>query len=184
MTGDLPNIGVPCCHRLPRCYIVGFGYVSLRLVLIELSYTWGSCILIPVLTVCLQDKMPPRRDPDAILRADMSQMAQAVTGLTRLMTQQTTNNAAQATANANREAAENELHAQRDRKEEAAAQARVLSDFRCHDPPKFYGNTDPEKADLWIQEVEKIFTVLHTPDAAMLDYVAYLLLGDAEYWWR
>ena len=128
--------------------------------------------------------MPPRRDPDAALRAEMAQMAQAVTRLTCLMTQQTTVNAAQATATANREAAENERHAQRNQREEAAAQARGLSDFRRHDPPKFHGDTDPEEADLWIQEVEKIFTVLHTPDAAKLDYAVYLLLGDAEYWWR
>src|ERR1044072_4424786 len=107
--------------------------------------------------------MPPRREPDANLRADMALMAQALTGLTRLMAQQTTANAAQATANANREAAENERQAQRDQREEAAAQARGLSDFRRHDPPKFYGGTDPEKADMWIQEIEKIFTVLHTP---------------------
>ena len=100
------------------------------------------------------------------------------------MTQQTTVNAAQATATANREAAENERHAQCNQREEAAAQARGLSDFRRHDPPKFHGDTDPEEADLWIQEVEKIFTVLHTPDAAKLDYAVYLLLGDAEYWWR
>ena len=59
-----------------------------------------------------------------------------------------------------------------------------MNDFRRHDPPKFLGDTDPEGADLWLQEVEKIFKVLHTPDASKLDYAAYLLLGDAEYWWR
>src|ERR1044072_2543782 len=125
-------------------------------------------------------------------------MAQAVTGLTRLVTQQTAATAAQATANAQREAAEeerqaqrnqretaeNERQAQRHLREEATAQARGLSDFRLHDPPKFLGDTDPEKTDLWIQEVEKIITVLSTPKETKLDYAAYLLLGDAEYWWR
>ena len=86
--------------------------------------------------------MPPRRDPDAGLQADMARMAQAVTGLTRLMMQQTTTNAAQAEANAQREVAENERQAQRHQREtaenerqaqrhlreEAAAQARGLSD--------------------------------------------------------
>src|ERR1044072_9915409 len=142
--------------------------------------------------------MPPRRDPDAGLQADMARMAQAVTGLTRLMMQQTTTNAAHAEANAKREVAENQRQAQRHQREtaenerqaqrhlreEATAQARGLSDFRRQEPPKFLGDTDPEKADLWIQEVEKIFTVLRTPEATKLDYAAYLLLGDAEYWWR
>src|ERR1044072_2993064 len=125
------------------------------------------------------------------MHAHFAQMAQAVTGLTRLGTQLTAATAAQATTNAQREAAEeerqaqhnqretpeNERHAQRHLREEVDAQARGLSDFRRQDPPKFLGDTDPEKADLWIQEVEKIFTVLRTPEPTKLDYAAYLLLG-------
>ena len=110
----------------------------------------------------------------------MAQMAQAVTKLTRLMTQQTTANAAQAAANAQREATENERQAQRQQREEEVAQAKGLNDFRRHDPPKFLGDTDPEMAGLWIQKVEKIFVVLHTPEESKLNYAAYLLLGDAD----
>ena len=42
------------------------------------------------------------------------------------------------------------------------------------------GTADPEKAELWVQEVEKIFAVLNTPEESKLGYASYLLLGDAE----
>jgi type II secretory pathway pseudopilin PulG len=108
-------------------------------------------------------------------------MAQAMTGMTQFMTQQAQVNAAQAAENCQRHAADEARQVQRQQREEAAAQTKGLSDFRRHYPPKFLGGTDPEKADLWIQEVEKIFTVLHTPEEVKLDYAAYLLTGSAEY---
>ncbi|XP_057444129.1 uncharacterized protein LOC130736305 [Lotus japonicus] len=48
------------------------------------------------------------------------------------------------------------------------------------DPPKFTGGTDPDKADLWIQEIEKIFGVLQTAEGAKVGMATYLLLGDAD----
>src|ERR1044072_5851146 len=137
-------------------------------------------------------------NPEADMQTNIAHMAQVVTGLTRLVTQQTAATAAQATANAQREAAEEERRAQRKQREaaederqvqrhlreEVAAQTRGLNDFRRHDPPKFLGDTDPEKADLWIQEIEKIFTVLRAPEGAKLDCAPSLRLGDPEYWWR
>ena len=50
--------------------------------------------------VCLQVKMPPRRDPEVTMQNNMARMAEAVTGLTRLMTQQANASAAQAEAQA------------------------------------------------------------------------------------
>src|ERR1044072_5083531 len=58
-----------------------------------------------------------------------------------------------------------------------------LVDFRRHDPPKFAGEAEPEKSDLWVQEVEKIFKVLQTPEESKVGFAAYLLIGEAEYWW-
>lgn len=57
-------------------------------------------------------------------------------------------------------------------------------DFRKHDPPKFHGEPNPENADLWVQEIEKIFEVINCHDKAKVSYASYLLLGDAEYWWK
>ncbi|XP_057445559.1 uncharacterized protein LOC130737734 [Lotus japonicus] len=91
---------------------------------------------------------------------------------------------AQAADNAQRRAdkAARELH-QRER-EATLDQNRGLTNFRRQDPPKFMGGTDPDKADLWIQEIEKIFGVLQTAEGAKVGLTTYLLLGDAEYWWR
>ena len=47
----------------------------------------------------------------------------------------------------------------------AQVQVRMRTDFNRQDPPKFSGEVEPEKADLWIQEIEKIFEVLQTPAA-------------------
>ena len=44
--------------------------------------------------VCVQVKMPLRRDLEVTMKGNMARMAEAVTGLTRLMTQQANANAA------------------------------------------------------------------------------------------
>src|ERR1044072_2971427 len=94
----------------------------------------------------------------------MAKMAEAVTGLTRLMTQQANTNAAQAEAQAQLAAAEEECQALRQQREEAQAAAKRLNDFRHHEPPRFMGIADPEKAELWVQEVEKIIAVLRSEE--------------------
>src|ERR1044072_3802301 len=128
--------------------------------------------------------MTPRRDPEARMRDNMARMAEAVTGLIRLMTQQANANAAQAEAQAQRAAAKEERQALRQQREEAQAAAKGLNDFRRHETTRFVGTADPEKAELWVQELEKIFTVLQPPEESKLGYASYLLIGDAEYWWR
>ncbi|XP_057426059.1 uncharacterized protein LOC130719448 [Lotus japonicus] len=60
----------------------------------------------------------------------------------------------------------------------------MRTDFNRHAPPKFQGEAEPEKADLWVQEMEKIFEALHTPDAEKVNLATFMLKGDAEYWWR
>jgi hypothetical protein len=114
------------------------------------------------------------------MQDNMARMAEAVTGLARLMTQQANAKAAQAEAQAQRAAAEEERQALRQQREEAQVVAKGLNDFRRRDPPRFMGTADPEKADLWIQEVEKIFAVLQTPEESKLGYATYLLQGDVE----
>ncbi|XP_057444006.1 uncharacterized protein LOC130736177 [Lotus japonicus] len=60
----------------------------------------------------------------------------------------------------------------------------MRTDFNRHGPPRFKGEVELEKADLWIQEMDKIFETLHTPDAERVKLAAFMLKGDAEYWWR
>nr|KYP34967.1 Transposon Ty3-I Gag-Pol polyprotein [Cajanus cajan] len=63
-------------------------------------------------------------------------------------------------------------------------ESRDLAEFRkCH-PPQFAGDADPEVADRWIRELEKLFTVLGCPPERRLTYAGYMLVGGAEHWWR
>ncbi|XP_020206706.1 uncharacterized protein LOC109791769, partial [Cajanus cajan] len=63
-------------------------------------------------------------------------------------------------------------------------ESRDLAEFRKCNPPQFVGDADPEVADRWIRELEKIFTVLGCPLERRLAYVVYMLVGEAEHWWR
>src|ERR1044072_2308440 len=139
--------------------------------------------------------MPPRQDSERVMQKNMARMARGVAAFTNLVQNQAATAAAQTEANAQRIAAEAALNAQRAATEEArvlqqqqrdlaADQTRGLNDFRRHDPPKFMGGTDPEKADLWLHEVERIFGVLRTPVESKVGFASYLLLGEAEYWWQ
>jgi hypothetical protein len=80
--------------------------------------------------------------------------------------------------------AKNERDIRKQQREERNAESKGLVDFRRHDPPQFLGETEPEKADLWLQKMEKIFNVLGCTDRAKVNYASSLLLGDAEYWWK
>ncbi|XP_058784341.1 uncharacterized protein LOC131659123 [Vicia villosa] len=112
--------------------------------------------------------MPPRRDNTNNHQVD--QMAQAMANMAAAVTAQT--------------AAKNLRDLEKRDREIRAAESRGLTEFRRHDPPKFQGDVTPEKADLWLQEIEKIFEVINCPPGARVLYATYLLLGDAEYWWR
>ncbi|XP_020216673.1 uncharacterized protein LOC109800292 [Cajanus cajan] len=61
---------------------------------------------------------------------------------------------------------------------------RDLAEFwKCH-PPQFTGDADPEAVDRWICELEKIFAVLGCSPEKRLTYAVYMLVGEAEHWWR
>ncbi|PNX68553.1 putative TIR-NBS-LRR resistance protein, partial [Trifolium pratense] len=62
-----------------------------------------------------------------------------------------------AAAVAGQTAAKTQRDLQKQQREEAAMEARVMTEFRRHNPPEFKGEIDPEKADLWIQGMERVF---------------------------
>uniref|UniRef100_A0A151UGZ5 Transposon Ty3-I Gag-Pol polyprotein n=1 Tax=Cajanus cajan TaxID=3821 RepID=A0A151UGZ5_CAJCA len=63
-------------------------------------------------------------------------------------------------------------------------ESRDLAEFKkCH-PPQFKGDADLEVADHWICELEKIFTVMGCSQERRLAYAVYMLVGEAEHWWR
>ncbi|XP_057418684.1 uncharacterized protein LOC130712885 [Lotus japonicus] len=129
--------------------------------------------------------MPPRQDPTN------AQLAQAMAQLAQVVAQQVAVTIAQTAAQAQREAEENNRRAEeearrasRAERELAQDQIRMRTDFNRHAPPKFQGEAEPEKVDLWVQEMEKIFEALHTPDAEKVNLATFMLKGDVEYWWR
>ncbi|XP_050900543.1 uncharacterized protein LOC127107288 [Lathyrus oleraceus] len=72
----------------------------------------------------------------------------------------------------------------RDQREEVVAAARELTDFNHQNPPKFKGEHDSEKADLWIQEIDFFFEMLHYTNAKKVEYATFLLMAKDESWWR
>ncbi|KAI5421868.1 hypothetical protein KIW84_045347 [Lathyrus oleraceus] len=71
----------------------------------------------------------------------------------------------------------------RDQREEATT-ARELTDFNSQNPPKFKGEHDPDKDDLWIQEIENFFEMLLYTVAKKVEYATFLLRAEVESWWR
>ncbi|MCH90386.1 TIR-NBS-LRR resistance protein, partial [Trifolium medium] len=132
--------------------------------------------------------MPPRRaannqnNTEPIV--DMAGAIQAIHAMATAMTQQSAATAQQAATAAQQAAARAQREAIRDQREEAAAAARELRDFSQYNPPKFNGEHDPDKADRWLENIEKIFEMLHCTDVKKVEYGTFLLRAEAESWWR
>nr|XP_004516056.1 uncharacterized protein LOC101501484 [Cicer arietinum] len=103
-------------------------------------------------------------------RNDMTEAIQAMNAMATTMAQQ-------AVIQAQRDA-------QKDQRDEAASATRALNEFRRQDPHKFKREHDPDNADLWLLEIKKIFDILHCPDNVKVEYATYLMICEAEYWWR
>ncbi|XP_027941114.1 uncharacterized protein LOC114194909 [Vigna unguiculata] len=61
---------------------------------------------------------------------------------------------------------------------------RGLSAFTKHHPPKFEGKFNPEGAQRWITEIEKIFNAMGCHEEHKVTYATYMLTEEAENWWR
>lgn len=59
-----------------------------------------------------------------------------------------------------------------------------LTEFRRNNPSKFNGEYDLDKAEVWIQEMEKIFEAMMCPMEQRVTYATFMLVREAEYWWR
>ncbi|KAF3777051.1 Transmembrane protein, partial [Nymphaea thermarum] len=56
--------------------------------------------------------------------------------------------------------------------------------FMTMQPPVFTGDGSPDKAEAWIEEIERIFEVLEVPGSNKVKYGSYMLKGDAQRWWK
>ena len=60
---------------------------------------------------------------------------------------------------------------------------RRLDMFERRNPPHFKGGFDPEGAQHWIREIEKIFRVVQCAEAEKVVFATYTLAEEAEDWW-
>ena len=57
-----------------------------------------------------------------------------------------------------------------------------FAEFRKANPPSFRGAFNPDKADEWVETMEKVFTVLDCTDRQKVAFTTYMLEADAKFW--
>jgi len=62
----------------------------------------------------------------------------------------------------------------RNQRPEGNPESQGLAKFRRNKPPQFSGGYDPEKAELWIKEMEKIFWVMNCANNQKVNYVVFM----------
>ncbi|XP_057962136.1 uncharacterized protein LOC131153705 [Malania oleifera] len=71
----------------------------------------------------------------------------------------------------------------RERGGPSSAQRCTIEKFMKMNPPAFSRATNPAVAENWVQEIEKILTVLYCTDEQRVLYAMYRLAREAERWW-
>ncbi|KAL3721730.1 hypothetical protein ACJRO7_034125 [Eucalyptus globulus] len=61
---------------------------------------------------------------------------------------------------------------------------KILEQFLKLNPPRFIGEGDLEAATIWIQELEKAFTLLRCSEEEKVVLVVYQLQGNVSTWWK
>jgi hypothetical protein len=56
--------------------------------------------------------------------------------------------------------------------------------FLRNEPPAFKGKYNPDAAQEWIDDIERIFRAMACTDAQKVMLATHVLAGDAEHWWR
>ncbi|XP_028236588.1 uncharacterized protein LOC114415925 [Glycine soja] len=59
-----------------------------------------------------------------------------------------------------------------------------LDRFQRNNSPIFKGGYDPEGAEAWLREIEKIFRVMECQDHQKVLFATHMLVDEAEYWWE
>ncbi|KAI5381968.1 hypothetical protein KIW84_UN0285 [Lathyrus oleraceus] len=61
--------------------------------------------------------------------------------------------------------------------------ARQLSEFQKNNPPMFKGAYDPDGAQKWLKEIERIFRVTECADNQKVRFGTHMLSEEADDWW-
>lgn len=59
-----------------------------------------------------------------------------------------------------------------------------FKDFKAVGPPEFRGSRDPMEAQIWIEEIEKVFEVTRVAEEQKTTFATFMLKGEANYWWK
>ncbi|XP_057969346.1 uncharacterized protein LOC131158495 [Malania oleifera] len=65
----------------------------------------------------------------------------------------------------------------------SARQGCMIEKFTKMNPPAFSRGADPTIAENWMQEIEKVLTVLHCINEQRVLYATYKFIGEVERWW-
>src|ERR1044072_6366264 len=60
---------------------------------------------------------------------------------------------------------------------------RQLGNFQRNNPPLFNGTHDPEGAQKWLKEIERIFRVIDCAEGLKVRYGTHMLAEEADDWW-
>jgi len=60
---------------------------------------------------------------------------------------------------------------------------RIVETFLRNHPPTFKGRYDPDGAQTWLKEVERIFRVMQCTKAQMVRFLTHMLAEEADCWW-
>src|SRR3954470_4596918 len=60
---------------------------------------------------------------------------------------------------------------------------RQLGNFQRNNPPLFKGTHDPEGAQKWLKEIERIFRVIDYAKNLKVRYGTHMLSEEADDWW-
>ncbi|MBG9689342.1 hypothetical protein ABD91_00070, partial [Lysinibacillus sphaericus] len=64
------------------------------------------------------------------------------------------------------------------------SQAVTAKQFKELGPPEFKGEPKPLVAETWIKQITKIFDVLGCSEEQKVPFAAFMLRGEADYWWE
>ena len=59
-----------------------------------------------------------------------------------------------------------------------------FAEFRKANPPNFRGVFNPDKADEWVNAMEKVLSILDCTDPQKVAFATYMLEADAVFWWN
>ena len=65
----------------------------------------------------------------------------------------------------------------------ANAKARMLETFMRNHPPTFKGRYDPDGAQTWLKEIERVFRVMQCTEVQKVRFGTHMLAEEADDWW-